>query len=147
MEALVSGGTIRLPAHTAGLKRKTCCLAQKLETNAHVGPLDADWVYMGQVQNTCKKWSQAQSSCGAIGSHAHCPGNRQDRSMLEDQFGDPSPRPKLQTPDWSDFIRMQQGGEDLTRMSVGLRFGYRNGTAPIGPFTLQDADHAGWIGG
>ena len=67
--------------------------------------------------------------------------------MLEDQFGDPLPRPNLHTIDLSDLIRMQQGGKDLTRMSVGLRFGYCNGTAPIGPFTLQDADHAGWIGG
>ncbi len=67
--------------------------------------------------------------------------------MLEDQFSDPLPRPKFHAIDWSDVIRMQQGGENLTRMSIGLRFGYRNGTAPICPFTLQDADHAGWIGG
>ena len=67
--------------------------------------------------------------------------------MLEDQFRDSLPCPKLHSIDWSDLIRMQQGGEDLTRMSVGLRFGYCYGAAPFGPFSLQDADHAGWIGG
>ena len=35
----------------------------------------------------------------------------------------------------------------MTRMSNKLRSGYYNRFAPIGPFTLQDANHTGWIGG
>ena len=35
----------------------------------------------------------------------------------------------------------------MTRISVGLRFGYGDRPAPICPFTLQDADHARGIGG